>query len=211
MTRQRSPNFLQKRKVEKKSMIIHDKPTKKLRQKQEHKVNPPTTSNDVVTNENVKTGEYNEHENTQMRSLPLFIISQCIQRDYVDVMTDVEVWKLRHPENPDHVFPNLTKEQCHKVTKLYAKLRKASLAEHVILWDDDLGFVGEGGRDCGPYGEKGLSEFSYIMETIAYRLTPDRTEVVRPKEEEDTDTIKLHPMTSDDLINGTVGFLRVLK
>lgn len=161
--------------------------------------------------------------------LPRYLITHCAQRDYLSACDEIEIWQLR-TSDPEAQFPNLTKAQQQKVSNLFKDLKHRSPFKFTTLWDNDIEFLGEGGQDCGADGERGLSEFTYLMETIAWRMSPDRTEVKRQhiRKEEGVVLVPLpgHTpgtlgavvslvmqdiLTTADLTNGTIAFVRVLE
>lgn len=166
---------------------------------------------EAITATNKKPKNEAKQEKTLL-ALPRYIVTHCMQRDYVSDDCEVEVWRLR-TQDPAAQFPSLNRKQQAKVTKFFQELQTRDLNEFLTLWDnEDFDWAGEGGTECGPYGTKGMSEFQYVFETIATRLSPDRSNVERPHwVEADKTEMENEKLSAFDLINGNVAFVRLLE
>lgn len=176
----------------------------------------PTTNTRLPKTNKIcsKTSTLKKAEREWARPMPRYLVTRILQRDYLgeDSANFVSVWQLRHEDPLAHTYTGLTEDQHRKVRDLFWSIRTTALHKAVMLTEgrqSDLSFLGEGGKECGPYGTKGLTEMDYVFEQIAIRMSPDDTRVQRPAQQEAlNDTRPLEPV---DLINGKVAFLEFLE
>ena len=139
------------------------------------------------------------------KTIARYLVTRILQHDFLPECNKVNVWQLKHPEDPRFKYEQLTPKQQSKVEKLFDEIMKTPNQKAIKFFDDELGFLSQGGKDCGPFGTKGLCELDYLLETIAWRLSKDDTQVDRDFPDQDyyTDDV-FKPV---NFIDGTVAFL----
>ncbi len=170
------------------------------------KASKKTKSNGITTNETTK------------RPMPSYLVTR-ITSEFLSESTTKDVWQLKQ-QDPLYKYKELSSLQQRKVEAMFQTIINAD-PEDIVQFrnhsDDDIGFNIEGGKSCGDYGTKGLSELTYILEIIAFRLSKD-TDLVeidgefvkRPILSRDPFThseIWHHVLSPQDLINGKIAFL----
>ncbi len=138
------------------------------------------------------------------RSMPSYLVTRMTSRSLSE-STDKTVWQLKQTD-PLFRYPELSALQQHRVDLMWEAI-KNSKPEAIVQFRDycnyDIGFAAEAGH----YNAELLSELTFILETIANRLTKidDLIEV-----DGRSLSVLAKVLSPFDLINGNVAFLEFI-
>ncbi len=151
-----------------------------------------------------KKQKMQESRKDDRRPMPSYLIVNLRPKSPFRAECDrVSIWQMNQLD-PLFKYPFLRPHEQLKVEKILQKIQKTHLQKTVCFSCDDLDFIVD---DDEKYG--GLTEFDFVFESIATRITADDTlsDLYVPQDQH----MKFETLAPVDFINGKIAFLEFVE